>query len=151
MGNQREYIESGGFSRHLYEDHPDYAPISINGIHAKVLHYIADGATDHTGLPPYADTSDMYFRVGKDGSVIQGKVYIDRKHCIDFDWSHNHVNVKGDGRSFEIGVVHVQTYEVDSNGKTHRLSNNARLMTNEEIAKYGPLIHAYNPDVKFRP
>lgn len=85
MGNQREYIASGGFSQYLYEDHPKFRPINVNGKHAKALHYIADGKKDHTGLPPYANTSNMYFRVGKDGNAIQGKVYIDRKHCIDFD------------------------------------------------------------------
>ncbi len=91
----------------------------------------------------------MYFRVGRDNSVIQGKVYIDRKHCIDFDWSHNHVN--SDGQSFPKGVVHVQIYQVDENGKTHRLSDMARYMTASEIAKYGPIIHAFNPNVKFKP
>lgn len=91
----------------------------------------------------------MYFRVGKDGNVIQGKVYVDRKHCIDFDWSHKHVN--SNGQSFQKGVVHVQTYEVDSKGVTHRLSDGARYMSNAEIKKYGAIIHAFNPSVKFRP
>lgn len=149
MGNQREYIDSGGFSQYLYEDHPKFRPMTVNGIHAKALHYIADGKKDHTGLPSYANKSNMYFRVGKDGNAIQGKVYIDRKHCIDFDWSHKHVN--SDGESFQKGVVHVQTYRVDNKGVTHRLSDDARYMSNAEIAKYGAIIHAFNPHVKFRP
>lgn len=40
---------------------------------------------------------------------------------------------------------------VDSKGVTHRLSDKARYMDKDEIEKYGALIHAYNPNVKFRP
>lgn len=149
MGNQRVYISTGGFSQYLYEDHVGFSPVTVNGVRGKALHYIGDGIGDHTGLPQYADTSDMYFRVGKDGKVIQGKVYIDRKHAIDFDWSHRHVN--SDGRTFQKRVVHVQVYRVDEKGNSHRLSDSARYMNNAEIAKYGPIIHAFNPDVKFRP
>ncbi len=149
MGNQREYIASGGFSQYLYVDHPDYSPRIMNGVQAKVIRYIGDGPKDHTGLPQYADTSDMYFRVGKDGTVTQGKVYVGRKQCIDFDWSHRHVN--SDGESFPKGVVHVQIYEVDSKGESHRLSKRARYMNEAEITKYGPIILAFNPYVKFRP
>ena len=151
MGNQRQYLKSGGFSTYLYEDHPDYSAVAINGIRGKVLHYIADGPRNHIGLPQYANTSDMYFRVGPDGKVAQGKVYVNRKHCIDFDWSHNHVNTKGDGRSFSKGIVHVQIYSVNEKGQTIRLSQNARYMNDSEIAKYGEIIHHFNPNVKFRP
>ena len=149
MGNQREYIKSGGFSQYLYEDHKKFTPKTVNGIRGKVVHYILDGGTDHTGLPAYANTSDMYFRVGKDGNVVQGKVYIDRKHYLDFDWGHNHRNT--DGEVFQKGTIHVQIHTIGKDGKFIRLSNNARYMNNEEIAKYGGIIHAFNPDVKFRP
>ena len=149
MGNQRQYIKTGGFLQYLYEDHPNFTPITINGVHGKALRYIADEKIGHTGLPQYANTGDMYFRVGRDGKVIQGKVYINRKQCIDFDWSHRHVN--SDGQSFDKGTVHVQQYEVDSKSVTHRLSDKARYMDKDEIEKYGALIHAYNPNVKFRP
>ena len=150
MGNQREYISSGGFSQYLYEDHKDFTPQTVNGIRGKVVHYIPDGNTDHTGLPAYANTSDMYFKVGADGKVVQGKLYLDRKHCIDFDWGHTHVNTLGDKNSFQKGVVHVQVYKVNKNGNTFRHSDNARYMNNEEIEKYGGIIRAFNPDVKFR-
>ena len=79
--------------------------------------------------------------------------YISRKMCIDFDWSHTHTNkgTESDGRSFQKGVIHVQTYRVEKDGTTTRLSNNARYMNNSEMKKYGPIIKAFNPDVKFRP
>lgn len=153
MGNQKEYIDTGGFSSYLYEDNPNWKAKTVNGIHGKVIKLIADKTGTHAGLPTFANTSDMYFRLGKDGKIIQGKVYINRKMCIDFDWSHNHTN-KGpgsDGRTFHKGVVHVQTYHVEPDGTITRLSNNARLMNNGEMKKYGPIIKAFDPDVKFRP
>lgn len=149
MGNESQYLKMGGFSAYLYEDHKDFEPVTINGIRAKVLHYIPDNLKDHTGLPKYANTSDMYFRVGPDGTVVQGKYYINRKHCLDFDWGHRHTNKKGDGKTFPEGTVHVQEYSV-TDGKV-RFSHKARLMTDAEIEKFGPIILHFNPNVKFRP
>ncbi len=90
MGNQRQYIEGGGFSEHLYDDHPGYETFYHNGMKAKVILLKADPDGNHAGLPPFADTSDIYLRVGKTGNVIQAKVYVDRKHSLDFDWGHEH-------------------------------------------------------------
>lgn len=148
MGNQREYIPSGGFSAYLYENHPEWKPITINGIRAKVVKLVTDKTGTHSGLPSYANTANMYLRIGKDGNVIQAKLYKDRKHCLDFDWGHQHKN-KGDKTIFPKGVVHVQAYSVDNVGI--RYSNNARLMTGSEIKKYGAIPKAFNPNVKFRP
>lgn len=148
MGNQREYISSGGFSVYLYEDSPKWTTKIINGIRGKVVKLITDRIGTHSGLPSYANNSDMYLRVGHDGNVIQAKLYKDRKHCLDFDWGHQHKN-KGDKTVFPKGIVHVQAYSVSDIGI--RYSNNARLMTESEIAKYGPLLKAFNPNVKFRP
>lgn len=149
MGNQREYIPSGGFSAYLYENHPDWKPITINGIRTKVVKLVTDKTGTHSGLPSYANTSNMYLRIGKDGNIIQAKLYKDRKHCLDFDWGHQHKN-KGDNKTiFPKGVVHVQAYSVDNVGI--RYSNNARLMTESEIKKYGAILKAFNPNVKFRP
>lgn len=149
MGNQREYIESGGFSASLYEDHPGWKAVVINGIKAKVLKLITDKTGFHSGLPTYANTSDMYLRANRDGQVVQAKLYINRKQCIDFDWGHQHKNANGDGKVFPKGVVHVQRY--DASDITVRHSNNARLMTESEIKKYGAILKAFNPHVKFRP
>lgn len=148
MGNQREYIASGGFAAYLYEDHPGWKPMVINGVKAKVVKLITDKTGTHSGLPSYANTSTMYLRVGHDGEVIQAKLYKDRKHCLDFDWGHVHKNA-GEKTVFPKGVVHVQTYSVNNIGV--RYSNNARLMTEGEIKKYGAILKAFNPHVKFRP
>lgn len=149
MGTERQYNSHGGFWDQLYEDHPLWQAKTIGGIRGKVLKYITDPTGSHSGLPPYANTSDMYFRIDWTGKVIQAKLYLNRRQCIDFDWGHQHRN-KGDGRVFEKGTVHVQTYSVLGNGSTRRNSE-ARYMSNEEIEKYGPIIRAFNPEVKFRP
>ncbi len=149
MGNERQYNESGGFSEYLYDDHPGYEPFYYNGLKAKVIVLKADPNGNHSGLPPYADTSDIYLRVGKSGNVIQAKVYVDRQHSLDFDWGHEHRN-KGagnDNQVFPKGVVHVQSYSQTNN----RNSNQARYMTDAEIKKYGPILKHFDPNVKFRP
>lgn len=149
MGNQQDYIESGGFSQYLYKDHDGFIAKEINGVKGKVVHDQRDPKGLHYSLPSYANTSDMYFKVSKNGEVIQGRLYIDRKSVLDFDWGHTHKNTS-DGKIFTKGTIHVQEYSVDSNGKLIRHSDSARLMTDTEIKKYGPLIRAYNPNVKFR-
>ena len=67
---------------------------------------------------------------------------------MDLDWNHSHTN--SDGTVFQKGTIHVQVYIVGKNGKPQRLSDNARLMTDAEIAKYGPIIKYFNPNVKFK-
>ena len=105
----------------------------MNGIRAKVVKLITDKSGYHSGLPTYANTSDMYLRQNRDGEVIQAKLYISRKQCIDFDWGHKHKNLNGDGKVFQKGIVHVQRY--DSSNVTIRHSDDARLMTESEIKK----------------
>ena len=37
--------------------------------------------------------------------------FVNHKVCVDFDWSHNHTN-ESNGRSFKIGTVHVQEWNM---------------------------------------
>ena len=147
MGNQREYIPTGGFSQYLYKDVSE--TFELNDINAKIVKSIDVAAGEHDRLPTYSDTSDMYFKLGNDGTAIQAKLYIGRVMALDFDWGHNHKN-KGDGKTFPKGTVHVQKYVKDKNGKFSRLSDNAQLMTDSEIAKYGKIILHFNPNVIFK-
>lgn len=149
MGNQRFLLEEGGFCEYLYEDYPGWESKAIGGVTGKVIRLVADPDGSHSGLPSYSDKADVYFKVGKDGKVMQAKAYKDRKQKLELDWAHQHKN-KSDGKVFNKGVVHVHTYTVDSKGNFVR-SSEARYMTNAEIAKYGELIHAYNPDVVLQP
>jgi len=119
----------------------------VSGVKGKIVKRSGtDGS--HSNLPQYAVTSDMYFRKN-DSGVCQARVYLDHKMTIDFDWSHTHTN-KTDGRHFERGVVHVQVWQQKSDGTFTRLSDNARMMSNAEMKKYGSLIKAFCPKVKFR-
>lgn len=133
-GNNSEYVSIG-------------SPIIINGRRGMIVKRRNDSDT-HTNLPKYADTSDMYFRQNKKG-VCQGRVYIEHKMCIDFDWSHNHTN-DGNGQTFCAGTIHVQVWQWHPDGSFTRISTDARHMTSDEISKYGPLIKAFNPNVKFK-
>lgn len=57
---------------------------------------------------------------------------------------------KGDGRRFECGFIHVQAWSRNRDGSFTRLSDDARMMSNEEIKRYGPLIRKFCKNVKFR-
>lgn len=147
MGNGAEFFKAialGGAKR-------EYETIgsakTVGGVKGKI---VKRSGTDgnHSNLPQYAVTSDMYFRQNESG-VCQARVYLDHKMTIDFDWSHAHTN-KTDGRRFERGVVHVQVWQQNADGSFTRLSNQARMMSNAEMKKYGPLIKAFCPNVKFR-
>lgn len=146
MGNGKIYPDGGFYGTNAkYERIGDYK--YANGLKGVVLKRKED-PNNHSNLPQFANTSDMYFRQNAKG-VCQGRVYVDHATFLDFDWSHNHTN-KGDGKHFEMGTIHVQIWARNSDGSFSRQSENARLMNNSEIAKYGALIRAYCPDVKFR-
>ncbi len=147
MGAGRHYLKDGGFSEYLYETVGEVKV--INGIRAKVVKLKTDEDGTHSSLPQYANTSDVYFRLGADGLPCQAKVYLSRRMCLDFDWNHVHTNP--DGTRFEKGTVHVQTYSVKPDGSMTRLSGQARLMSDSEIRTYGPIIEAFNPNVRLRP
>lgn len=146
MGNGRIYPE-GGFTgaNAAYERIGDYK--YANDLRGSIVKRKNDTA-DHSNLPQFANTSDMYFRQNANG-VCQARVYIDHATFLDFDWSHRHTN-KGNGRSFERGIVHVQMWTRDKDGSFIRLSDDARMMNNAEMKKYGPLIRLFCKDMKFR-
>ena len=118
----------------------------INGVKGHLIKKAGDSDT-HTNLPYYSNSSDVYFRKNTNG-VCQARVYVGQKMFLDFDWSHQHKN--SDGKSFDKGVVHVQMWKRNSDGTFTRLSNDARYMNNKEMTRYGALIKAYCPEVKFR-
>lgn len=112
--------------------------------------------TRHADMPAYAKTCDIYFAPGPDGKATQAKLYRkDQRMLLDFDWNHAHTNP--DGSYFPKGTVHIQEYKItrvkNKNGKWVdkfiRMSKQARRMTAQEIAKYGPIMHYFNPDIKF--
>lgn len=146
MGNGKVYPD-GGFTGEnaKYERVGDYR--YANGLKGAIVKRKDDGDF-HSNLPQFANTYDMYFRQNVNG-VCQARVYLDHATFLDFDWSHNHTN-KGNGRSFERGTVHVQKWTRNSDGSFTRLSDDARMMSNSEMKKYGPLIKKFCNGVKFR-
>lgn len=158
MGDQRSY-ERGKNDFYAYIYTSLSARVTINGVTGRMVEKKVPFKTKHRDLPAYAGKSDIYFAKGPDGKASQAKLYSsDKKMRLDFDWDHTHVN-KSDGKEFPKGTVHVQEYKIvkfkdSKTGKWRdkfiRNSNNARLMTDAEIEKYGPIIRHFNPDVKFR-
>lgn len=145
MGNGKDF-----FARDAEGRRSEYVslapPITVNGVTGHLIKKKGDSDT-HTNLPYYSNTSDVYFRQNKYG-VVQGRVYIGNKMFLDFDWSHNHEN--SDGRKFPRGVVHVQMWRENGPADFVRLGDNARMMNNAEIKKYGPLLRRFCPTIKFR-
>ena len=52
MGNERQYNPKGGFNEHLYDDHPAWTALNINGVRGKVITYVYDSKGIHTKLLP---------------------------------------------------------------------------------------------------
>ena len=115
MGQQREYIKTGGFSTYLYIQ-KGATIVSSNGVEGKVVEKI-DG-TAYDGLPIFSNTSEVYLKKNAQGDVIQARIYKDRKPVCDFDWDHIHVNKNGE--RFEKGVVLVQPFIQKSDGSWKR-------------------------------
>lgn len=144
MGNQREYVATGGFSQYLFQD--ESPQVTINGVTGKMISKVTDPSGMHSGLPRYGNTSEIYFKKGENGLASQARVYKDRYSFMDIDWNHTHTNPNG--AVFPKGTIHVQVYKLDTAGNLTRLSSNARLMTAAEFEKYGPIIKYFNPNVK---
>lgn len=153
MGNERAFREGRQFSSYEYTTVSQR--VAINGVTGKMIEKKADFADPRNSLPAHSETSDVYFYPGRDGLAEKGKIYKNHSMSMDIDWSHTHVNKGKDGEVFPKGTVHVQEYEmarVRKGGKwTHEFKRvkKARKMTQSEIEKYGPIIHHFNPTVKF--
>ena len=154
MGNERAYHEGGQLRNYEYTTLSQR--VTINGVTGKMIEKKSDFASKYKGLPAHSESSDIYFNPGDDGYADQAKLYKDHSMVLDFDWSHTHTNKGKNGETFEKGTIHIQEYRmvrVRKNGKwvhEFRRLKNARRMTPEEIAKYGPIIRHFNPYVKFQ-
>lgn len=163
MGDQKSAINGrNDFYSYIYTT---LSPrVTINGVTGKMIADKSGIDSEHPHLPAYANTCDIYFYPDKDKVAVQAKLYgSDKKMLQDFDWNHTHKNKDKYGNITEIfpkGIVHVQEYSVTKRKdnktgkwKDHfkRKSNKARLMTSEEIKKYGPILLKFNPTLKFRP
>jgi len=161
MGDQRSRVR-GRNDLYSYRYTSLSVRVTINGVTGRMIADKSGVNVDHIYLP--MQKSDIYFYPGKDGIATQAKLYsADKKKQLDFDWNQIHKNKDRNGNAtetFQEGVIHVQEYvstrykdPKDKKWKDHfkRKSNNARLMTEAEIAKYGPIILKFNPNVKFRP
>lgn len=145
MGNGQDFFSRDAAGRR--SEYVEITPaVTVNGVKGHLIKKKGDSDM-HTNLPYYSNTSDVYFRQNKDG-VCQARVYVGQKKFLDFDWSHQHRNK--DGRAFQKGVVHVQVWQENSDGTFTRKSGDARMMSNAEMKKYGPLLKKFCPSVKFR-
>lgn len=143
MGSVRLYNGIGGFSQYLYHQ---IGPIikASNGVEGKIIAKLDDERSLHSSLPSYSSTSEVYLKCDdQDPSrVEQMRVYKNRKVILDFDWNHQH-------RSFREGVVHVHQWRQLANGHMKR-DKEPRFLNNDEIERYGELLHKVAPSVKFR-
>lgn len=119
----------------------------VNGVKGTVVKKIGDKDT-HTRLPYYSDTSTAYFRKNKSG-ICQARIFLNHTMAFDFDWDHEHKN-SGSNRVFKKGVVHVQEWKHNPDGTFTRMNGKARYMTMNEIKRYGPILKAFCPHIKFR-
>lgn len=155
MGDQRaRFAGKNDFYAYTYNT---LSPrVKINGVSGKMVDKKYAFHSNKPSLPAYKGKSDMYFSPDKDGKAIQAKLYDKNGRMrLDFDWNHTHKNK--DGTIFPKGTVHIQEYKVNrvKNSKTGKWEDqfkrikSARRMTPEEIIKYGPILHYFNPDIEF--
>ena len=140
MGNQRNFLESGGFSEYLYETVGEV--VTINGLRCKIIKMLSDTNNHYAGLPKFSNTSDVYVGLGPGDVPRQLRVYKDRRNYKDFDWGHEHIN--SDGTKFPKGVVHVQRYP-GANG------SDARYMTSAEHQVLDAVISYFAPFARLTP
>jgi len=142
MGDGRNYRESGGFDQYHYHQVGDTIT-SSNGVQGKIIEKKDSSKEYHDGLPMYANTSEVYFKISdKTKKIEQARIYANRKVALDFDWGHSH-------KEFEEGVVHVHVWYKNKNDDWVR-SKHPRMMNNFEMKRYGELLKLADSDVKLR-
>ena len=102
-------------------------------------------------LPIESNTTNAYFKADAQKNIIQLRIYDKHTHraLMDIDFIDGHINRKT-GEIFPAGVAHVQEFTIKK-GKPKRNSRSARLLTEQEIQKWGEIIRLANPNVIFRP
>lgn len=140
MGNQNQYLSSGGFTEYKYVTVGQV--VNINGFRCKVIKMPTDTDVYHAGLPSFSNTSDIYIGIGPNNVSKQMRGYKNRTAYKDFDWGHEHRNT--DNTKYSKGVVHVQRYPGAHGG-------NARYMTPEEHKLYDEIIKRFAPHAKLHP
>ena len=140
MGNQRNFLESGGFSEYLYETVGEV--VTINGLRCKIIKMPSDTNNHYAGLPKFSNTSDVYVGLGPGDVPRQLRLYKDRRNYKDFDWGHEHINSAGP--RFPKGVVHVQRYPGANGG-------DARYMTSAEHQVLDAVISYFAPFARLTP
>lgn len=140
MGNQRQYLKSGGFSEYLYQQVGE--TIIADGVIGKIIK-MTEHNNYHDGLPEYSNKSNIYLKFkNKTTNIEQIRIYKNRRAYIDFDWGHTH-------KVFKKGTVHVHEWFMNDKGEWTR-SKNPRYLSDEEISRYGKLFSMKVPNVKLR-
>lgn len=134
MGNQRNFLESGGFSEYLYETVGEV--VTINGLRCKIIKMPSDTNNHYAGLPKFSNTSDVYVGLGPGDVPRQLRLYKDRRNYKDFDWGHEHIN--SDGTRFPKGVVHVQRYPGANGGDARYLTSAEHQVLDAVISYFAP-------------
>lgn len=71
MGGEKTYNPEGGFTEQLYYQVGD--AIEAGGLTGKILGKFGE-EIGHSNLPSYSNTSNIYFKIGKEGHVEQMRI-----------------------------------------------------------------------------
>lgn len=158
MGGGRWYYRKPGHTENMYEtvldENGNPVVATVGGVKGCLIKLKTDPTGNHTSLPSYSRTSDLYFRKDPNGEIVQASLYLCGKKVLDFDWGHYHTNVNGNKKTLPKGVVHVQFHEgkgVKYLSRGRNESIDARFMTKAEIAKYGPILKYFCPNIDLGP
>lgn len=141
MGSGRTYNPQGG----VYKEDWSFKGESYGNV--KVIYNDIDSRTN--GLPLYSNTSDAYLKKMR-GRIVQLRMYKNRKASIDIDIEQVGEHTNKNGTKIQGFIAHVHEWGYNKRGEWLR-SKTARLMTDNEIKKWGGLLRTANPNIKFKP